>query len=91
MNFTHTDIASIESTYADGWSQTDKRDVTSYIKALTNFEFIIGIISMYTLLLQGRAVDVAQAYQDVQSVILGMKGLREDIENVFNRIYLQAE
>ena len=48
---------------------------------------------MYTLLyplagitqrLQGRAVDVVQAYQDVQSVILGMKGLREDI-------YLQAE
>ena len=95
MNGTHPDIASIESTYADGWSQTDKRDLTSYIKALTDFEFIIGIISMYTLLpplagitqrLQGRAVDVAQAYQDVQTVILGMKGLREDIENVSNRI-----
>ena len=98
MNGTHPDIASIESTYADGWSQTDKRDVTSYIKALT--DFIIGIISTYTLLhplagiaqrLQDRAVDVVQAYEDVQWVILGMKGLREDIGNAFNIIYLQAE
>ena len=55
-----------------------KQEATSLLNAVTSFEFIISLIGLYRLLhplagitncLQGRVVDIIEAYDDVSSVI----------------------
>ena len=66
-----------------------KREATNYLNALAKFEFIIGILSLYRLLhpiagltnkLQGRSIDVIEAYANVSSCVDDMKFIRENIE-----------
>ena len=41
--------------------------------------------------LQGRTIDIVKAYQEVQSCILYMRVVRDEIEEEFLVIYRQAE
>ena len=100
MNGTHPDIATFDDIYTNGWDSKTKKDATSFINSIANFEFIVGIICLYRLLhplvpitqrLQGRVMDVVSAYDEVQSSISDMKHLRESVNEEFSVIYQQAE
>ena len=49
---THPDDATFLETYTTGtdWETGTKREATTYLKVLTDFDFIVGIISLYRLL-----------------------------------------
>ena len=100
MNGTHPDIATFDDIYTNGWDSKTKKDATSFINSIANFEFIVGIICLYRLLhplvpitqkLQGRVMDVVSAYNEVQSSISDMKHLRESVNEECSVIYQQAE
>ena len=46
MNGTHADINQLDETYSKGWSAKDKQEASSYLHALSNFNSIIGLISL---------------------------------------------
>ena len=69
-----------------------KQEATSLLNAVTSFEFIISLIGLYRLLntlagttdrLQGRGVDIIEAYDDVSSVI-------KDINRAQGRILIKS-
>lgn len=71
----------------------------SYIKSCCDFSFIVGLVSLKTLLhplhavtirLQGKTVDIIQAYEDVTSVIGDLRHLRENVEVEFAVIFQEA-
>ena len=99
MNGTHSDINQLDETYSKGWSAKDKQEASSYLHALTNFNFIIGLISLYyamhaftgiTKKLQGRSIDVLKAFNEVESVINDLGAVRSNIDSEFDTIYNQA-
>ena len=77
------------------WSAKDKEEASSYLHALSNFNFIIGLISLYHLIhpftiitkkLQGRSIDVVEAFNEVESVV----DIELNIDIEFATIYNQA-
>ena len=99
MNGTHAVINQLDETYLKGWSAKDKQEASSYLHALTNFNFIIGLISLYyamhtftgiTKKLQGRSIDVLKAFNEVESVINDLGAVRSNIDSEFDTIYNQA-
>ena len=69
------------------------------IKCLTKFDFVIGVVSLYSLLhplygntikLQGRTKKIVQAYQDLEGLKSDMKSMRADIDQVYSGIFTQA-
>ena len=100
INGTHPERNDFNNIYTDGWDPKTKQDATSYLHAVTKFELIIGIVSLYRLLhplvgitqtLQGSSFDVVKAYNHVQSSIDDMKLLRENMDDEFKIIYQQSE
>ena len=100
MNGTHRGKESFESVYKDGWDSKAKKEATSFLNAVTKFEFLIGLVSLYRLLhplvgitqkLQGRSIDVVNAYKEVDGCIKDMEHVRENIDAEFKVIYQQAE
>ena len=100
VNGTHPEFHTFEINYTNGWDVHRKREATNHLNALTKFEFIIGIISLYRLLhpiagltnkLQGRSIDVIEEYANVSSCVDDMKFIRENIEFQFSKICNQAE
>ena len=100
MNGTHPERNDFDGIHTDGWDPKAKQDAASYLHAVTKFEFIIGLVSLYRPLhplvsitqnLQGRTIDVVKAYSLVQSCIEDMKHLREIMDDEFKIIYQQAE
>ena len=100
INGTHPERNDFNNIYTDGWDPKTKQDATSYLHAVTKFEFIIGLVSLYRLLhplvgitqtLQGSSIDVVKAYNHVQSSIDDMKLLRENMDDEFKIIYQQSE
>ena len=78
INGTHAEMGSFEKKYTEGWDYKTKWEATSLLNAVTSFEFIISLIGLYRLLhplagitncLQGRVVDIIEAYDDVSSGI----------------------
>ena len=68
-------------------------------KALTDFLFIVGIITMYhllhplhgiTVMLQGQNMDIVHAYQEVDSTLSDLKHIRSTVEDESRKIYLYA-
>ena len=62
-----------------------------FIKCLTKFEFVIGVLSLYSLLhhlhnitvkLQGRTKDKVQAYEDVEGLKSDVKSMKVDLDKV---------
>ena len=79
INGTHPSINTFYEIFTKGWDSNSKKEAAAYINALTSFEFIVGITSLYRLLhpgacitqkLQCRSVDIIKAYQEVQSCVL---------------------
>ena len=99
MNGTHAVINQLDETYLKGWSAKDKQEASSYLHALTNFNFIIGLISLYyamhafteiTKKLQGRSIDVVKAFNEVESVVNDLGAVRSNIDSEFDTTYNQA-
>ena len=99
MNGTHSDINQLDETYSKGWSAKYKQEASSYLHVLSNFNFIIGLISLYRLIhpfaeitkrLQGRSIDVVKAFIEVQPVEKDLSTVRSNIDREFDTIYNQA-
>ena len=78
MNGMHADINHLGEMYSKGWSAKDKLELSSYLHAMYNFNFIIGLISLYCLMhpftritrkLQERSIDIVKAFNEVESVV----------------------
>ena len=67
------------------WSAKDKQEASSYLHALSNFNFIIGLISLYR-----RSIDVFKAFNEVESVANDLGARRNNIDSEFDTIYNQA-
>ena len=100
INGTHAEMGSFEKKKTKGWDYKTKREATSLLNAVTSFEFIISLIGLYRLLntlagttdrLQGRGVDIIEAYDDVSSVTKDIKSTRKNIDKEFSVIFEQAE
>ena len=98
MNRTYAVINQLDETYSKGWSAKDKREASSYLHALSNFNFIIGLILLYysmhpytgiTKKLQGRSIDVVKAFNEVESVVNDLGAVRSNIDSEFDTIYNQ--
>ena len=96
MNGTHADINQLDETYSKGWSTKDKQEASSYLHALSNFNFIIALTSLYRLMhpsagitkkLQGRSIDVVHAFNEVESVVNDLGAVRSNIDSEFDTIY----
>ena len=86
INGTHTELDEFEEIYIKEWDPKGKVEATQFLNSLTKFEFVIGMIALYRLLhpvvgitqmLQGRTVDVIDAYQNVNTCIEDIQLLRE--------------
>ena len=81
MNGNYPKNNDFDSVYKDGWNSKTKEDATSYLNAITKFEFLIGLVSLYGLLhplvgitqnLKGRSIDIIKAYNEVEGCIQDM-------------------
>ena len=50
MNGTHPSINMFDEIFTKEWDSNSKKEATAYVNALTSFEFIVGITSLYSLL-----------------------------------------
>ena len=50
MHGMHAHMNQFDKTYLKGWSTKDKLEASSYVHVLSNFNFIIGLISLYHLM-----------------------------------------
>ena len=91
MNGTHPDLPSFDAIYTKG-SEATKNEASANLKAVTSFEFLIGLIGIYRFLhpltgittrLQGRSMDIVRGFQDVKSCIDDLKDIRNDIDTNF--------
>ena len=96
MNRNYPKNNDFDSVYKDGWDSKTKEDATSYLNAITKFEFLIGLVSLYRLLhllvgitqnLQGRSIDIIKAYNEVEGCIQDMQHMRQTIDEEFHKIY----
>ena len=99
MNGTHADVNQLDETYSKGWSAKDKQKASSYLHVLSNFNFIIALISLYRLMhpstgitkkLQGRSIDVVHAFNEVEPVVNDLGAVRSNIDSEFDTTYKQA-
>ena len=99
INGSSPKLSDYSDEYTKGWSSQAKREATPRLKALTDFSFIVGLITMYhllhplhgiTVLLQGRNMDIVRAYQEVDSTLSDLKHIRSTVEDEFRKIYLYA-
>ena len=96
---THADLDQFRSDFPNGWDAKAKKEASSFLNALTTFEFLIGIISLYCLLhplspitqkLQGRTADIVYAHNDMQEVADKLNCIRENVDKETDVIYQQA-
>ena len=89
MKGTHPKNNDFDSGYKDGWDSKIMEDTTSYLNAITKFEFLIGLVLLYQLLhpfvgitqnLQERSADIIKAYNEVESCIQDMQHIRHFIK-----------
>ena len=99
INGTHTELDEFEEIYIKGWDAKSKVEATQFLNSLTKFEFVIGMIALYRLLhpvagitqkLQGRTIDVIDAYQNVNTCIEDIQLLRENVDQESDVIFKQA-
>ena len=100
INCTHPELQALPKERTTGWDAHVKRKATSFLNALTKFEFIVDIIVLYRFLhpvagltnkLQGRSIDIIEAYESANRCIEDMKYAPENIDNEFDQIFKQAE
>ena len=88
-----------EEIYTKGWVAKSKVEATQFLKSLTKFEFVIGMIVLYRLLhavaeitqnLQGCTIDVIYTYQNVNTCIEDIQLFRENVDQESCIIFKQA-
>ena len=99
MNETHADVNQLDETYSKRWSTKDKQEASSYLHALFNLNFIIGLIFLYCLMhpftgitskLQGRSIDVVKVFNELELAVNDLGAERNNIDSEFDTIYNQA-
>ena len=99
INGTHTELDEFEEIYIKGWDPKGKVEATQFLNSLTKFEFVIGMIALYRLLhpvagitqkLQGRTIDVIDAYQNINTCIEDIQLLRENVDQESDVILKQT-
>ena len=99
INGTHTELDKFEETYTKGWDAKSKVEATQFLDSLTKFGFVTGMMALYRLLhpvagitqkLQGRTIDVIDAYQNVNTGIEDIQLFRENVDQESNVIFKQA-
>ena len=90
MSGTYPKNNDFDSVYKDGWDSKTKKDATSYLNAITKFEFLIGLVGI-TQNLQGRSIDLIKAYNEVEGCIQDMQHMKQTIDEEFYKIYKQTE
>ena len=99
INCSHTELDEFEEIYIKGWDAKSKVEATQFLNSLTKFEFVIGMIALYRLLhpvagitqkLQGRTIDVIDAYQNVNTCIEDIQLWRENVDQESDVIFKQA-
>ena len=74
----------------DKFDGESKKEAFALLKAVTCFDYIIGVITLYTQKLQGRSIDIIAAYNDIEEVKGDYNDMRENIDTVFKRVYDQS-
>ena len=96
INGTHVEMGSFEKMCTERWDYKIKREPTSLLNVVTSFEFIISPIRLCRLIhpltgitncLQGRSVDIIEAYDDVSSMTKDIKNTRKNIDKEFSVIF----
>ena len=100
INGTCQDCELYPESFRTGWELSAKNDATSHLHALCNFGTIIGVVALYRLLhplamitkcLQGKAIDIAKAFKDIEAVKADFHAIRSGVVEEFSEIYDQAE
>ena len=95
-NRTYPKNNDFNSVYKDCWDSKTKKDTKSYLNAITKFEFLIDLASLYRLLhpffsitqnLQGRSINIIKTYNEVEGYIQDMQHMRQTIDEEFHKIY----
>ena len=96
---THSEIRDLDKIHADDWDTKAKKEATSYIKALTDFPFIVGLITWYSLhnslkgvsnRLQGRIGDIAKVFEEITTVtVQKMKFFNKDFFSKYDQIRMK--
>lgn len=91
-NGTHPNLQDLEQIYANGWDLQYRKDVTSYPKGICDFSFIIGLLSLYTLLypvhattvrFQASSLHIMKAHEEISEVINDLIFMRTNIVSEF--------
>ena len=99
INGAHTELGEFEEIYIKGCDDKIEVEATQFLNPLTKFEFDIGMIVLYRLLhsvagitqkLQGRTIDVTDAYHNVNTCIEDIQLLRENVDQDSDVIFKQA-
>ena len=81
INGTHTELDEFEEIYIKGWDARSKLEATQFLNSLTKFEFalyrLLHPVAGITQKLQGRTINVIDAYQNVNTCIEDIPLLRE--------------
>ena len=89
INGTYPKNNDFDSVYKDGWGSKNKEDATSYLNAITKFEFLISLVSLYRLLhplvgntqnLHGGSIDIIKTYNEIEGCIQDMQHTRQTID-----------
>ena len=100
INGTCQDCELYPESFRTGWELSAKNDATSHLHALCNFGTIIGVVALYRLLhplamitkcLQGKAIDIAKAFNNIEAVKADFHAIRSGVVEEFSKIYDQAE
>ena len=100
MKRTYPKNNDFDSVYKDDWDSKTTEDSTSYLNAITKFEFLISLVSLYRLFhplvgitqnLQGRCISIIKAYNEVEGCIQDMQYMRQTTDEEFHKIYKQTE
>lgn len=82
------------------WDSKTKTEANGLLTAITNFQFIVNFMALYSFLshlegitvgLQKSALDILEAYSKVAEVKTTYRSLRDGIDGAFASIYRQAE
>lgn len=81
------------------WNADSKRDALALLNSITSFDFIITFVTTYqylshlqpiTVKLQGRAIDIVEAYNMVQEIINFYISERNTVDKSYEDIYQEA-
>ena len=89
----------VSELFQDGWDPSSRARASAILDAICSFNFIITFLVVYKMLshlsgitvkLQGSAIDILQAFSEIESIKDNYKSPSTDINEQFHRIYEHA-